>query len=60
MGGQWPMIISGGLSAVVGGSFIASAGGDNSTLVNAAGYAIAGGTFFLVSALRLRRAAKGH
>lgn len=58
MGGQWPMIISGGLSVLVGGSFIASAGADNPTLVNVAGYAIAGGVFFLVAALRLGRATK--
>jgi len=31
MGGQWPLIISGGLSVLVGGSFIASAGADNPT-----------------------------
>ncbi|AGZ40867.1 integral membrane protein [Actinoplanes friuliensis] len=60
LGGQWPMIISGGLSVLVGGSFLASAGADNPTLANAAGYAIAGGVFFLISALRLGRAAKGN
>jgi uncharacterized membrane protein HdeD (DUF308 family) len=54
LGGQWPMIISGGISAVAGASFIlqASQGGGLSTL---AGYAALGGIFFLVSALRLGR-----
>jgi uncharacterized membrane protein HdeD (DUF308 family) len=60
MGGQWPMIISGGLSVLVGGSFLASAGADNPTLASVAGYAIAGGIFFLISALRLGRSAKGN
>jgi uncharacterized membrane protein HdeD (DUF308 family) len=58
MGGQWPMILSGGISVLAGGSFIAAAGSDNPTLANIAGYAILGGIFFLVSALRLGRAAK--
>jgi uncharacterized membrane protein HdeD (DUF308 family) len=58
MGGQWPMIISGGLSVLVGGSFIASASADNPTLAGVASYAIAGGVFFLVSAVRLGRANK--
>jgi hypothetical protein len=52
------VIISGGLPVLVGGSFIAAAGAGNPTLAGAAGYAVAGGVFFLVSALRLGRAAK--
>jgi uncharacterized membrane protein HdeD (DUF308 family) len=59
MGGQWPMIISGGVSVLAGASFIVAASADNPTLTNAAGYAIAGGIFFLISALRLGHAAKG-
>ncbi|MEV4624900.1 DUF308 domain-containing protein [Micromonospora sp. NPDC049523] len=58
MGGQWPMIISGAISALAGTSFIVMAGADGATLTNAAGYAIPGGIFFLVSALRLGRVAK--
>ncbi|MEE6261597.1 hypothetical protein [Plantactinospora sonchi] len=58
MGGQWPMIISGGLSVLAGGSFIATASADNPTLTNAIGYAIPGAIFFLISAIRLGRAAK--
>ncbi|MEU4536024.1 hypothetical protein AB0G15_14290 [Streptosporangium sp. NPDC023825] len=60
MGGQWPMIISGGVSVLAGASFVAGASAANPTLINAAGYAIPGGIFFLISALRLGRAAKGN
>ena len=59
MGGQWPMIISGAISVLAGGSFIVAASADDPTLTNAAGYAIPGGIFFLISAIRLGRAAKG-
>jgi len=58
MGGQWPMILSGGISVLAGGSFIAGASAANPSLANIAGYAVLGGIFFLVSALRLGRAAK--
>ena len=56
MGGQWPMILSGGISVLAGSSFIVMASGENPTFANLAGYATIGGIFFLVSALRLRRA----
>jgi uncharacterized membrane protein HdeD (DUF308 family) len=58
MGGQWPMILSGGISVLAGASFITSASAANPSLANIAGYAVLGGIFFLVSALRLGRAAK--
>nr|WP_203606653.1 hypothetical protein [Streptomyces sp. SID11385] len=58
MGGQWPMILSGGISVLAGASFVASAGADDPTLTSAVGYAIPGGVFFLISALRLGRATK--
>jgi uncharacterized membrane protein HdeD (DUF308 family) len=58
MGGQWPMILSGGISVLAGASFIASAGADDPKLSGAVGYAIPGAIFFLISALRLGRAAK--
>jgi uncharacterized membrane protein HdeD (DUF308 family) len=54
LGGQWAMIISGALSMLAGVSFVQAAGTD-ATLRNLAGYALLGGVFFLVSALRLRR-----
>ncbi|MGQ5260945.1 hypothetical protein ACTWLT_09340 [Micromonospora sp. ZYX-F-536] len=60
MGGQWPMIISGGISVLAGGSFIAAASADNPSLTNAAGYAIPGAIFFLIAAFRLGRTAKGN
>ena|SRR5687768_4260987 len=60
MGGQWPMIISGGLSVLAGGSFIAAAAATDPALTNAVGYAIPGAIFFLIAAIRLGRAAKGN
>ncbi|MFI0235806.1 hypothetical protein [Streptomyces sp. NPDC016845] len=58
MGGQWPMILSGGISVLAGASFVASAGADEPALTSAIGYAVPGGIFFLISALRLGRAAR--
>jgi len=58
MGGQWPMIVSGGISVLAGGSFIATAASDNPALTNAIGYAIPGAIFFLISAIRLGRAGR--
>jgi uncharacterized membrane protein HdeD (DUF308 family) len=60
LGGQWPMIFSGGISVLAGASFVASAGADKPTLAGAVGYAVPGGFFFLLSALRLGRAAKAN
>jgi hypothetical protein len=58
MGGQWPMIISGGISVLAGVSFFLSASAESPVLNQAAGYAIPGAVFFLISALRLGRAAR--
>ena len=58
LGGQWAMILSGGISVLAGSSFIAMAGGPSAMLTSVAGYAVLGGVFFLVSALRLHRVAK--
>jgi hypothetical protein len=60
MGGQWPMIISGGLSVLAGGSFFAAASAADPALTNAVGYAVPGAIFFLIAAVRLGRAAKGN
>jgi uncharacterized membrane protein HdeD (DUF308 family) len=57
LGGQWPMILSGGISVLAGGSFIVMAGGPRASLTSVAGYAILGGVFFLISAIRLRHLA---
>jgi len=58
LGGQWAMILSGGISTLAGASFIASASQDDAALTNLAGYAVLGGVFFLISAIRLGRAAR--
>jgi len=55
LGGQWPMILSGGISAIAGTSFILQAGGMKPSLTSLAGYATLGGIFFLISAIRLHR-----
>ena len=60
MGGQWPMLVSGAISVLAGASFIAGAAADRPVLTNAVGYAIPGAIFFLISAVRLGRAAKGN
>jgi uncharacterized membrane protein HdeD (DUF308 family) len=57
LGGQWPMILSGGISVLAGASFVAMASQDAPSLTNLAGYAAIGGVFFLVSAIRLGRTA---
>jgi uncharacterized membrane protein HdeD (DUF308 family) len=60
MGGQWPMIISGGLSVLAGSSFLAAASATDPVITNAVGYAIPGAIFFLIAAIRLGRTAKGN
>lgn len=55
LGGEWPMILSGGISVLAGGSFVAMASGDDPSLSGLAGYATLGGIFFAVSAVRLHR-----
>jgi uncharacterized membrane protein HdeD (DUF308 family) len=57
LGGQWAMIVSGGLSVLAGASFVIQSHGAGS-VTSLAGYAVLGGVFFLVSALRLPRAAR--
>ena len=57
LGGQWAMILSGGISALAGTSFILQAGGANASLTTVGGYAVLGGIFFLISAIRLHRRA---
>lgn len=57
LGGQWPMILSGAISVLAGTSFILMAGRPDPALTTIGGYAILGGIFFLVSALRLRQLA---
>jgi uncharacterized membrane protein HdeD (DUF308 family) len=59
LGGQWAMIASGAISVLAGTSFVLQAAAEGRTLGAVAGYAVLGGIFFLVSALRLGRAVKG-
>ena len=58
LGGQWPIILSGGISTIAGTSFILQAGAPDASLSRVAGYATLGGVFFLVSALRLHITAR--
>ncbi|MEO3767274.1 hypothetical protein [Streptomyces sp. B5E4] len=56
LGGQWAMILSGGISTLAGARFLMTADGADS-LTSLAGYATLGGVFFLISATRLHRRA---
>jgi uncharacterized membrane protein HdeD (DUF308 family) len=58
LGGQWPMILSGGISVLAGTGFVVQSSGAAPSLTNLAGYAVLGGVFFLVSALRLQRSSR--
>jgi uncharacterized membrane protein HdeD (DUF308 family) len=58
LGGQWAMILSGGISVLAGGGFDAQSHAGTS-VTGIAGYAVLGGIFFLISALRLGRVANG-
>jgi uncharacterized membrane protein HdeD (DUF308 family) len=58
LGGQWAQVLSGAISVLAGGSFLAQAGSDSASLGSLAGYATLGGLFFLVSAVRLHRSAQ--
>ena len=57
LGGQWAMVVSGALSVVAGTAFVVQSFAPGASLDTVAGYALLGGVFFLVSALRLGRAA---
>lgn len=58
LGGQWPVIFSGGLSVLVGFAFLAQGLGGANSVTSVAGYATLGGVLFLISAIRLTRAAR--
>lgn len=60
LGGQWAIVLSGGISIIAGCSFILMAAGSKAALTGLAGYAILGGIFFLVSAIRLHRVIGGR
>jgi len=56
--GQWPMILSGSLSAVIGLSFVLTATKTEIHLGNLNGYPVGGAIFYLFSAFRLYRTAR--
>jgi uncharacterized membrane protein HdeD (DUF308 family) len=58
IGGQWPMIISGGLSVLAGISFIVTSGAPKTSLTTLAGYSAFGAFWYLVGALLLIRASR--
>ncbi len=58
VGGQWPMIISGGLSVLAGISFIVTSGAPKTGLTTLAGYSAFGAFWYLVGAILLIRAAR--
>lgn len=53
-GGQVAQMLSGGISVLAGGSFLASGLRGSTDIAGVAGYATLGAIFFLVSAVRLR------
>jgi uncharacterized membrane protein HdeD (DUF308 family) len=53
LGGQWPMILSGGQSVIAGASFIAMAQSPTMGIMNLAGYSAFGAFYFLLAAFRL-------
>jgi uncharacterized membrane protein HdeD (DUF308 family) len=58
VGGQWPMIISGGLSVIAGISFIVTASAPRTSLTTLAGYSAFGAFWYLFGAILLIRAAR--
>jgi hypothetical protein len=52
-GGQIPLIVSGAISVLAGSGFLIQGLGGAANAVGAGGYAILGGVFFLISAIRL-------
>lgn len=55
LGGQWPMIISGGQSTLAGVFFIRMAHAPGTGINSLAGYAAFGAFYFLLSAIRLSK-----
>jgi uncharacterized membrane protein HdeD (DUF308 family) len=55
LGGQWPMIISGGQSMLAGTVFIIMAHSPTMGIDSLAGYAVFGAFYFLITAIRLSK-----
>ncbi|MBS1661668.1 MAG: hypothetical protein JST68_11535 [Bacteroidetes bacterium] len=58
LGGQWPMIISGGQSMLAGVSFVLLAHSPTMGINSLAGYSAFGAFYFLLSAIRLTKTIK--
>jgi len=58
LGGQWPMIISGGQSMLAGSVFIAMANSPTMGINSLAGYSAFGAFYFLLAAIRLSKTIK--
>lgn len=58
LGGQWPMIISGGQSMLAGSVFIATASSPTIGINSLAGYSAFGAFYFLLAAIRLSKTIK--
>ena len=58
LGGQWPMIISGGQSMLGGSSFIILAHAPTMGVASLAGYAAFGAFYFLLAAVRIAKTTK--
>ncbi|WP_324671475.1 DUF308 domain-containing protein [Hymenobacter sp. GOD-10R] len=56
LGGQWPMILSGGQSVLAGVLFVVQAHDPTKGVTNVAVYSAVGAFYFLLAALRLRKA----
>ncbi|CAM4462577.1 DUF308 domain-containing protein [Nocardia ninae] len=59
-GKQWPTLISGGLSFLVGATYVAQAAGDSPSLDVLSIYATGGGAFFIAQAALLVWKARSH
>jgi uncharacterized membrane protein HdeD (DUF308 family) len=57
--GQWPMVLSGSLSALIGVTFVLMAAKTHPALTGLSGYAVGGAILYLVSAARLHRRTTG-
>ncbi len=60
LGGQWPMIISGGQSTLAGLSFIWQAHAPTMGIVNLAGYSAFGAFYYLLAALSLSKTIRNN
>ncbi|MGZ3874529.1 MAG: hypothetical protein ACXVJD_16525 [Mucilaginibacter sp.] len=60
LGGQWPMIISGGQSMIGGASFILLAHDPTKGIASLAGYAAFGAFYYLLAAFRLSKTVRDN